>query len=131
MSFRDPRVSRWEQRLHDVFNEIDRVMEERYGDRYPLHPSRPEQGATRNPSADGLFDLGASFTAGYGSEHGRGYVVSIRLATLARVPADVMETIEQEVLVLLREKVPAAFPDRELRIERDGHQFKLFGDLSF
>ena len=130
MSFRDPRVSAWEQKLAEVFHEIDDIMEDRYGAKYPLHPSRPARGTTSNPSQDGLFDLGAAFSAGFGSVHGRGYVVSIRLSTLARVPAEVMNRIEQEVLDLLREKLPQAFPCRALRIERDGHSFKIVGDLS-
>ncbi|HMP73080.1 MAG TPA: hypothetical protein PKE55_07435 [Kiritimatiellia bacterium] len=130
MSFRDPRVLAWEKQLQHVFDEIDHIMEDRYGDRYPLHPNRPPRGATSNPSADGLFDLGAAFTAGFGSIHGRGYVVQIRLSTLARIPAEVIEQIEQEILELLREKLPKAFPCRSLSIERDGHSFKIVGDLS-
>ncbi len=131
MSFRDPRVSAWEKKLGEVFDDIDHIMEDRYGTAYPLHPSRPEHGATANPSADGLFDLGAAFSAGFGSDHGRGYVVSIRLSTLSRIPADVMEQIEQEVVELLEEKLPVAFPNRDLQVERDGHSFKIIGDLSF
>ncbi len=131
MSYRDPRVTAWESKLEELFDEIDQIMEERYGDKYPLHPSRPEKGVTSRPSADGLFDLGAAFSAGFGSVHGRGYVISIRLSTLARVPPDVMERIEQEILELLEAKLPKAFPCRDLRIERDGHSFKIVGDLSF
>ncbi len=130
MSFRDSRVSAWENKLEALFDEIDHIMEDRYGDKYPLHPSRPERGATANPAADGLFNMGASFSAGYGSAHGRGYVVSIRLSTLARVPPIVMEQIEQEVVELLKQKLPRIFPDRDLRVERDGHSFKIIGDLS-
>ena len=130
MSFRDPRVSAWEMKLESIFDEIDHDMEDRYGDEYPLHPSRPERGATNNPSADGLFDLGAAFSAGFGSQHGRGYTVSIRLSTLARIPPDILEKIEQEVVELLHEKLPGAFPGRDLRVERDGHSFKIIGDLS-
>jgi len=130
MSFRDPRVSAWEKKLESIFDDIDHDMEDRYGDKYPLHPSRPERGATSNPSADGLFDLGAAFSAGFGSQHGRGYTVSIRLSTLARVPPIIMEKIEQEVVELLHKKLPAAFPGRDLRVERDGHSFKIIGDLS-
>jgi hypothetical protein len=130
MSFRDPRVRAWEKKLEEVFDEIDHIMEERYGDRYPLHPSRPPRGATSRASADGLFDLGAAFSAGFGSVHGRGYVISIRLSTLAHVPEDVMEQIERNVLALLQEKLPKAFPCRELSVERDGHSFKIVGDLS-
>lgn len=130
MSFRDSRVSAWEKKLKGLFDEIDHLMEDRYGDRYPLHPSRPERGATANPAADGLFNLGAAFSAGFGSQHGRGYTVSIRLSTLARVPPAVMEQMEEEVVELLKEKVPTAFPNRDIQVERDGHIFKIFGDLS-
>lgn len=105
-------------------------MEARYGDRFPLHPRRAEKGATADPSQDGLFDLGAAFSAGFGSDHGRGYVVSIRLSTLSRIPTKKMERIENEVVALLRKKLPEAFPHRALRVERDGHVFKIIGDLS-
>ena len=131
MSYRDPRVTAWERKLEGLFHEIDHIMEDRHGDRYPLHPNRPAHGTTSNPSADGLFNLGAAFSPGFGSEHGRGYIVSIRLSTLERIPPDVMERMEQEILALLREKLPAVFPGRALRVERDGHAFKIIGDLSF
>jgi hypothetical protein len=129
MSFRHPRVLAWEAKLKSVFDLIDAEMEREYGDRYPLHPARAEHGATANAEDDGLFDLGAAFSAGFGSRHGRGYVVQVRLATLKRVPPDAMETIERRVAERLREELPRAFPGRELRIERDEHAFKIVGDL--
>lgn len=127
---RHPLVIAWEEKLKRVFDEIDHELEERYGDRYPLHPNRPTRGETANPEDDGLFNVGASFTAGYGSQRGRGYVVSVRMVTLARVPADVQEQMENEVAVMLRERLPSIFPGRDLRVERDGHVFKITGDLS-
>jgi len=129
MAYRDPRVVEWEMRLNDLFDEIDHEIEDLYGDRFPLHPSRPERGETSSPSADGLFELGASFTPGFGSQFGRGYVVGIRLATLANVPEDLIEEIEQRVVALLQGKLPEAFPERNMRVERDGHTFKILGDL--
>jgi hypothetical protein len=130
MSFRDPRVVSWESRLKAVFDDIDAVVEQEFDDVFPLRPNRPDVGETANPAADGLFELGAAFSAGYGSQHGRGYIVSIRVATLARVPSDRMEAIEQRVVSLLKERLPEAFPDRDLAVERDGHRFKIVGDLS-
>lgn len=127
---RHPLVIAWEEKLKRVFDEIDHELENRYGDRYPLHPNRPTRGETANPEDDGLFNVGASFTAGYGSQRGRGYVVSVRMVTLARVPADVQEQMENEVAVMLRERLPSIFPGRDLRVERDGHVFKITGDLS-
>lgn len=130
MSARHPAVLQWEADLKQAFDAIDRELEERYGDQYPLHPNRPARGATANPEDDGLFNVGASFTPGYGSQHGRGYVINVRMSTLARVPAGMQDRIEDEVAVLLRERLPALFPGRDLRVERDGHAFKITGDLS-
>jgi hypothetical protein len=52
------------------------------------------------------------------------------LSTLARVPGEVQRRIEDEVATKLRELLDRDFPDMDLRIERDGHAYKVFGDLS-
>lgn len=126
---RHPKVLAWEHTLKDVFDRIDHELEERYGDRYELHPARPERGATANPEHDGLFNVGASFSAGFGSEHGPGYVVEVRMSTLTRVPRDVRERIEKDVVTLLKRELPRAFPGRELHVKRDGAVYKIHGDL--
>lgn len=120
----------WEEKLKAVFDEIDRDLEARYGGRYPLHPARPAEGETANPEESGLFNVGAAFTAGLGSEHGRGYVVEVRMATLVHVPEEVRREIEEAVAEQLRQRLPQAFPGAELRVERDVSGFKIFGDLS-
>lgn len=125
-----PKLVEWEKKLKAVFDCIDAELEKKYGSRYPLHPARPEHGATANPEQSGLFNIGASFTAGFGSALGPGYVVEVRMATLAEVPAEVREQIEAEVVEKLRARLPALFPGRELKVERDGHNFKIHGDLS-
>jgi len=130
MSMRHPKVMEWERRLKAVFDQIDRELESRYGNKFLLHPARAALGSTADPSADGLFDLGAAFTAGFGSKLGRGYVVQIRLATLQDLPANLVQAIEREVLDRLKEALPRAFPGRTLRVERDGHAYKIVGDLS-
>lgn len=130
MSYRDPRVTEWEARLKAVFDRIDHELEDRYGGRYRLHPARAPRGSTGNPESDGLIDVGAAFTAGYGSKHGQGYVVDIRLASLVRAPAAVKAEMENLVEQRLREWLPAAFPERALRVTRDGHKLKIVGDLS-
>lgn len=129
MSIRHSKAVEWERKLRRVFNRIDVELESEYGGRYPLHPARPEEGSTSNPSHDGLFDLGAAFSAGYGSEHGPGYIVRLRLATLRDVPERVIDEIEDRVIKRLREELPKAFPDRNLDVERDGELFKIHGDL--
>ncbi len=130
MSVRHHKVLDWESRLKAVFDQIDVELERKYAARFPLHPARAKQGATANPEDDGLFDLGAAFSAGYGSKHGAGYTVQIRLATLQRVPPEFVRVIEDEVVERLIVELPRAFPGRDLRVEREGHVFRLIGDLT-
>ena len=123
-------VESWEIKLKKVFDEIDDELEERFGALYDLHPSRPKRGTTSNREQDGLFDIGASFSPGFGSEYGRGYVVDVDMVTLEHVPDGVRAHIESKVVALLREKLPLYFPGRGLTVRLDGSVFKIFGDLS-
>jgi hypothetical protein len=79
---------------------------------------------------DGLFNIGADFTPGYGSSLGRGYVVHIRISTLEHVPVEVREEIKSDVEFMVKEKLPVFFPGRNLRVERDGNLLKIIGDFS-
>jgi hypothetical protein len=36
----------------------------------------------------------------------------------------------EEAAVLVREKLPRFFPDRDLEVVRDGKRFKIIGDFS-
>ena len=45
-----------------------------------------------------LFDVGASFSAGFGSEHGRGYVVDLDMLTLDKVPEEIKKHIIKKPL---------------------------------
>ncbi len=128
-SMRHQKVEDWESRLKKVFDRIDDYLEDKYGGRYPLHPARPPRGTTSSKAYDGLFNVGASFSAGYGSSRGAGYVVEVRLVTLSRVPHYIRSQIEEEVIEKLREELPREFPDRELRVERDGSVYKIYGNL--
>ena len=78
---------------------------------------------------DGLFNVGADFSAGYGSKLGRGYVINITMSTLEHIPATVRQRIEKDVEDLVRIKLPTAFPERALRLERDGSLLKITGDF--
>ena len=120
----------FEDRLHGVLSEIDGALEERFGSRWPLHPARPPRGAAANPQYDGLFRVTASFTAGYGSKFGPGYVFRVEASTLASVPESEREAIEEAAVALLREGLARAFPGRDLRVDRDGPVLKIHGDLS-
>ncbi|MFW5811908.1 MAG: hypothetical protein ACOCWS_02900 [Alkalispirochaetaceae bacterium] len=120
----------FEKKLKQLFDEVDDYLEERYGGEYPLHPARPKRGKTSSKSHDGLFNIGASFSPGYGSEHGRGYVIDVEMVTLSNVT----DEREEEILTDAAEKVDSLlkkyFPDRELSVRRDGSLFKIVGDLS-
>ena len=120
----------FEDKLHGVLSEIDGALEERFGSRWPLHPARPPRGAAANPQYDGLFRVTASFTAGYGSKFGPGYVFRVEASTLASVPESEREAIEEAAVALLREGLARAFPGRDLRVDRDGAGYKIHGDLS-
>lgn len=126
---RHHKIEEWESKLKRVFDRVDDHLEEKYGRKYPLHPARPTRGTTSSKAHDGLFNLGASFSAGYGSKRGPGYVVEVRMVTLTRVPQYLRNQIEEEAVERLREELPREFPDRELKIERDGRVYKIHGDL--
>ncbi len=126
---RNPLVEKWEEKLQKIFNNIDKILEEKYGHLYPLRPNRPGRGKGVTPDADGLFDLGVSFSAGLGSEFGPGYVFRVKLATLRKVPENLIEKIEDEVVELISKELPIEFPGKELQVARDGHVYKIFGNL--
>ncbi len=130
MSLRHPKTVAWERKLSEVFDKIDTELESAYGDRYPLHPTRARHGKTANPEHDGLFNLGAVFSAGYGSQQGAGYMVRLRVATLSKVPKSTLEEMENLIVERLRDALPKAFPGRDLKITRDGPVFKIHGDIS-
>jgi hypothetical protein len=109
---------------------LDHELEAEYSGQYPLHPSRPKNGATANPEADGLFNIGAAFSAGFGSKHGPGYVVEIRLSTLAEVPESVRDEIKQKVFQGLEKRLPQAFPGKGLHISEENDIIRIHGDLS-
>lgn len=127
---RHPKAVEWERKLKKVFDEIDTYVEETYAKKYPLHPARARYRTTSNPEHDGLFSVGAAFSAGFGSKYGPGYIVDVHMVTLSDIPEEVRETIEKEVVAKLREELPRMFPGRNLKVERDGPVFKIYGDLS-
>lgn len=123
-------VQEFERTLKALFDRIDDELEDRWGDRYRLHPSRPRRGRSSNKEHDGLFNVGASFTAGYGSEHGKGYVVDVRMVTLQNVPDEVEREIDEYVARRIGELAPDFFGPRELRVVREKKVYKIIGDLS-
>ena len=122
-------LASFDKRLKAVFDAADDYLEEKYGGNYPLHPARAKRGQTANKQSDGLFNVGASFTAGFGSEHGRGYVLDVDMVTLSDVPDEKEEEIEEDAVEFIRAKLAENFPERDLQVYRDGRTFKITGDL--
>jgi hypothetical protein len=125
-----PKLRDFDDRLSALFREVDRRLEDRWGDAFDLHPNRPRRGQTANPEADGLFEVAADFTPGIGSVCGRGYIVALRVATLERVPSERFEEFMEEAARTVLELLSTYFPERELTVVRDGARFKIVGDFS-
>ncbi|MDC7218506.1 MAG: hypothetical protein PQJ59_01100 [Spirochaetales bacterium] len=125
-----PKSKEWDDNLRKMFDRIDDYLEDKYGGLYPLHPNRMKRGTTSNKSMDGLFNVGASYSSGFGSKYGKGYVIEIYLSTLAGVDPEVRLQIEGEVEGMVEKFLPEYFPGRNLDCEKDGHVLKIFGDLS-
>lgn len=79
---------------------------------------------------DGLFSTGTQFTLGYGSKHGRGYIVSVEIRTLSRVKDEDKQEIEEAAMTYLRSRIKTYFPDRAIELKQDGNVYKLVGDFS-
>jgi hypothetical protein len=125
-----PKIIEFDNRMKKLFDEVDNFIEDLYGERYSLHPTRPARGETANPEADGLFNIGANFTPGYISELGRGYIIDMSISTLDKVDDNVRSEIYEAAAEKVRELLPLHFPERELTVQRDGNQFKIQGNFS-
>jgi hypothetical protein len=125
-----PKLIRFSDDLEALFKEVDDILENHWGNSFSLHPNRPKRGSTSNPEMDGLFEIAPDFTVGLNSQKGRGYIVSLRVATLEKVPPEIYENFMQESAKLITERLPIYFPGRDLTVVRDGKVFKIIGDFS-
>lgn len=124
------KIIKWEHKLKRVFDEIDAELEQHYADRFKRQPNRLEEGTTSNPEMDGLFNVGASYSAGFDSKFGPGYVVDIRLSTLQRIPPVLTQELREKVQAMLIEKLPTAFPGKTLHVDTEQEHLRIHGDLS-
>jgi len=125
-----PKTVKFDKRLKNLFDEVNDYIEELYGHKYPLHPVRPGHRETSDPEADGLFDIGADFTPGFGSELGRGYVINLKIATLEKVNETNREKIYEAAVMKVKELLPIHFPERELTVNKEKNHYKIQGDFS-
>ncbi len=125
----NPKMAEWEKTLKQIFDKLDDYLEDKYGYLYPLHPARAQRGRTSNKSSDGLFNIGAAFSAGFGSVYGRGWVVDVDMVTLSNVPEDIKQKIYREVTEKLKQLLSEYYPERDIKVAKDGNIFKIFGEL--
>ena len=57
-------------------------------------------------------------------------MVDIRLSTLQRIPKELKLKLRDKVQVMLIEKLPAAFPGKELHVDQERSHLRIHGDLS-
>ncbi len=57
-------------------------------------------------------------------------MVDIRLSTLQRIPEELKLKLRDTVQALLLEKLPAAFPSKELHVDKEQSHLRIHGDLS-
>jgi hypothetical protein len=127
---RNPLVEAWEEKLNRLLRDVITALELEFGDVVDRHPSRPAHGETPNPQNDGLFRITATFTPGFGSHWGKGYVLDIEPVTLQRFPSEVWSVVESKACQMIQEGLEAIFPGRGLELKRDGVSWKIIGDLS-
>lgn len=130
MSLMSPQQRKLERILRDLCDALDHYLEDTFGDHYPLHPNRPERGKAARVAYDGLFSTGTKFTLGYGSEHGRGYLVDVEISTLDTVKPEDKAEIDHATISFLNENLPKYFPNRQLEVVQDGPVHKIIGDFS-
>jgi hypothetical protein len=125
-----PKMVEFDNQMKNLFDEADHYIEKIYGNKYSLNPVRPAQGKTSNPEDDGLFNIGAIFTPGFGSQLGRGYIIDLTIATLDKVDEDSRNAIYEAAAEKIKELLPVYFPGRELTVHRDRNFYKIQGDFS-
>lgn len=125
-----PKQAELERRMRLLCDDLDHYLEDTFGEYYPLHPNRPKRGQAASVAYDGLFSTGTQFTLGYGSTHGRGYLIIVEIRTLAKVDPDHKTEIEEAAMQHLKSIIKVYFPERDIRLEKDGTLYKLVGDFS-
>ena len=119
-----------EDQLRALCDDLDEYLEDTYGAEYHLRPNRQPRGTTSSNQYDGLFATAPAFTLGYGSEHGKGYVVEISICTFDWIEPKRRKEMFDDAFAYVNAILPHYFPDRALSIVHDGNVMKIVGDFS-
>lgn len=126
---RSSALREWEKKLKNILDRLDDIFEDKYGEKFHLHPVRPKRGRTSNKSHDGLFNITAKFTLGHGSDLGEGYVLDLHLSTLQVVPKEFKKQLLEEALSFLENNLSTEFHGK-LKASFDKDVVKIHGDLT-
>ena len=125
-------ISSFEKFENELFNiclDVDYILEDEFGSFYEVHPSRPSRGSASNGILDGLFRITTSFTLGYGSKFGRGYLIIIEIVTLSIVDLEFANKVINRGIKLFDKKLKEKFPEKKLSIVYDINVYKIIGDF--
>ena len=125
-----PKQEELENELANLCRNLDNHLEDKYGQKYRIHPNRLKRGAGSNPRFDGLFSTSIAFSLGYGSKSGRGYIVEVDIRTLDRVTEGDRQKILEDAFDYIKDNLKIYLPERELDIVKDGEVMKIVGDFS-
>ncbi|WP_024654158.1 hypothetical protein [Borrelia persica] len=125
------KFEKFENALFNICLYVDSVLEDEFGNAYEMHPSRPSRGKAANGILDGLFRVTTSFTLGYGSKFGKGYLIIIEIITLCAVDVEFSKKIVEKGIEVFREKLKEKFPQKNLCIVYDINVYKIIGDFFY
>ncbi len=125
-----PKQEELENELANLCRSLDNHLEDKYGQKYRIHPNRLKRGTGSNPRFDGLFSTSMAFSLGYGSKTGRGYIVEVDIRTLDRVTEEDKNNINEDAFNYIKDNLKVYFPERELELVKDGSVMKIIGDFS-
>lgn len=125
-----PKQEELERQMSELCQALDNHLEDIYGEHYSIHPNRLKRGMGSNPSFDGLFSTSCSFTLGYGTKSGRGYLVNVEIRTLDRIPFEEKAQIQDHAFDYIAENLKTFIPGRELEVIRENNLMKIVGDFS-
>ncbi|BCR19048.1 hypothetical protein BmHoA_00097 [Borrelia miyamotoi] len=120
---------KFENALFNICLDVDYVLEDEFGSFYEIHPNRPSRGRSANGILDGLFRVTTSFTLGYGSKFGRGYLIIIEIITLNIVDKEFSSRVMERGIKIFGDKLKEKFPDKKLSIVHDINVYKIIGDF--
>lgn len=125
-----PKQEELERQMTELCKALDNHLEDLYGEHYTIHPNRLKRGMGSNPSFDGLFATTCSFTLGYGTKSGRGYIVNVDIRTLDKVSQYEKADIFADAFSFIAENLKTYVPGRELQIIQENNLMKIVGDFS-